>query len=261
MMRFMCTLVLLRRPHHAWPLILAANRDEVAGRPWRPPARHWQDHADVTAGLDELADGTWLGISDRGLISAVLNRPGTLGPEAHKRSRGELPLAALDYESADAAMEALTHLNPDAYRPFNLLVADAHQAFLLTHEADTNRISSAPIPDGLHMITAHGLDHADQSARVAHYRPLFAAAAPPEPDSGNWQAWESLIACTDPAPGGGPHNAPHSAMCLNDADGFGTRSSSFIALAKPQQPPRLPIWRFCHGPPTTERWSDIALLA
>ena len=35
----MCTVVLLIRPGHAWPLILAANRDELLDRPWDPPAR------------------------------------------------------------------------------------------------------------------------------------------------------------------------------------------------------------------------------
>ena len=47
----MCTLVILRRPEAKWPLILAANRDELRSRPWRPPARHWQDRPDVVAGM------------------------------------------------------------------------------------------------------------------------------------------------------------------------------------------------------------------
>ena len=54
----MCTVVILRRPGHDWPLILATNRDEMTDRPWRPPGRHWPDRAEVTAGRDELAGGT-----------------------------------------------------------------------------------------------------------------------------------------------------------------------------------------------------------
>ena len=42
----MCTLVILRRPGHAWPLILGANRDEMKDRPWSPPGRHWPDRPD-----------------------------------------------------------------------------------------------------------------------------------------------------------------------------------------------------------------------
>jgi len=84
----MCTLVLLRRPGHQWPLILGANRDEMVGRPWKPPGRHWDDRPNVVAGLDELAGGSWLGVNDEGVVAAVLNRVGTLGPADGKRSRG-----------------------------------------------------------------------------------------------------------------------------------------------------------------------------
>ena len=88
----MCTLVLLRRPDHRWPLLLAANRDELANRPWAPPGRHWADRPEVTAGLDRTAGGSWLGMNDHGLVAAILNRRGSLGPAADKRSRGELVL-------------------------------------------------------------------------------------------------------------------------------------------------------------------------
>ena len=82
----MCTLVILRRPDHAWPLLFAANRDEMLERPWRPPARHWPDRPDVVAGRDELAGGTWLGVNDHGVGAAVLNRIGSLGQTTDKRS-------------------------------------------------------------------------------------------------------------------------------------------------------------------------------
>src|SRR5512134_529886 len=99
----MCTLVLLRRPADAWPLLIAANRDEMAERPWLPPERHWRDRPHVTAGLDLLGGGSWLGVNDTGVIAAVLNRINTLGPARGRRSRGELPLVAL---AAATAREA-----------------------------------------------------------------------------------------------------------------------------------------------------------
>jgi len=71
-----CTVVLLRRPTHAWPLILGANRDEMADRAWLPPARHWPDRRRVVAGLDRLAGGTWLGVNEFGVVATVLNRRG-----------------------------------------------------------------------------------------------------------------------------------------------------------------------------------------
>ena len=110
----MCTVVFLRRPDHRWPLIVAANRDELASRPWRPPARHWPDRRHVTAGIDELAGGTWLGMNDDGLVAGVLNRKNSLGPDAQLRSRGELPLEALDHADAVAAAAALAHIDPQS---------------------------------------------------------------------------------------------------------------------------------------------------
>ena len=126
----MCTVVLLRRPGSRWPLLLAANRDELKSRPWRPPGRHWPDRPDVVAGLDELAGGSWLGINDYGVVAAVLNRVGTLGPATGKRTRGELVLEALDHADAAAAAAALADLDPAAYRPFNLIVADQPRRLL-----------------------------------------------------------------------------------------------------------------------------------
>ena len=103
----MCTVIILRRPGHDWPLLLAANRDELIGRPWRAPARHWPDRPEIVGGLDEQAGGTWLAVNDSGLIAAILNRPGSLGPEAGKKSRGDLPLIAL--EATDLAKRGRTY--------------------------------------------------------------------------------------------------------------------------------------------------------
>ena len=129
----MCTLVILRRPGHRWPVLIGANRDEMIDRPSKPPCRHWPDRPEVVAGLDVLAGGSWLGINDWGVAAAVLNRHGSLGPATDKRSRGELVLEALDHADAIAAAEALSDLDPEAYRSFNLIVADESQGFWLRH--------------------------------------------------------------------------------------------------------------------------------
>ncbi len=99
----MCTVVILRRPGHDWPLIVAANRDEMAGRPSAAPARHWPDRPEVVGGLDRLAGGTWFGLNDYGVVAGVLNRSDSLGPKFGYRSRGELPLEALDHAEASVA--------------------------------------------------------------------------------------------------------------------------------------------------------------
>ena len=99
----MCTVVILRRPGHAWPTILGANRDEKLHRAWDPPAAWWPDRPGVVGGRDREAGGTWMAANATGVVAAVLNRPGSLGPAPGKRSRGELPLLALERATAEVA--------------------------------------------------------------------------------------------------------------------------------------------------------------
>src|SRR5215469_5884619 len=160
----MCTLVILRRPGHRWPVLIGANRDEMIDRPWKPPGRHWPDRPEVVGGLDLLAGGSWLGINDWGVAAAVLNRHGSLGPAADQRSRGELVLEALDHADAVAAAEALSHLDPAAYRTFNLIIADERDGFWLRHAGRT-RVELHPLKDGLSM-------------RAASRKPRRCASAP-----------------------------------------------------------------------------------
>lgn len=108
----MCTLVLLRRPGHRWPTLIAANRDEMLSRAWDSPGTHWPDRPGVVAGRDRLAGGSWLGCNAAGVTAAILNRTDSLGPAAGKRSRGELVLDALDHNDATDAADALAAIDP-----------------------------------------------------------------------------------------------------------------------------------------------------
>lgn len=246
----MCTVVLLRRPGHRWPLLLAANRDELEGRPSAPPGRHWEDRAHVVAGLDRLGGGSWLGLNDDGLVAAVLNRHGTLGPEPGKRSRGELVLDALDHAEAAVAAELLSALDPQAWRPFNLIVADAETAWWLRHAGD-GHIHAAAVPEGLSLLEAGELDD-PHSARTRRYRPLFRDAPPPDPDADDWSAWQALLADRRSETGD-----PRDAMCIVTDGPYGTRSSCLLALpADPLEPPR---WQHADGPPGEAPWQRVAL--
>jgi len=213
----MCTFVLLSRPGHAWPLLVAANRDESLARPWRPPAAHWPDRPGVVGGLDLLGGGTWMAARD-GMVAAVLNRRLSLGPAPGKRSRGQLPLDALRHSTALAAAHALAQEDAAAWRPFNLVLADRDAAFLL-RGLGVGRPEPVSLPPGLHMVTA--FDPNDlASARVRRHLPRFEAAAPPQPP--NWAPWCDIL--LDPSgPAGSEIHVPAS-------DGFGTVCSSLLEL-------------------------------
>lgn len=240
----MCTLVILRRPGHAWPLLFAANRDELLDRAWQPPARHWPDRPETVAGRDELAGGTWLGVNDHGVAAAVLNRLGSLGPTTGKRSRGELVLEALDHADASAAAEALTDLDGSAYRSFNLVIADNRDAYWV-RSTGTERVDVAPVPTGLSMITSGELNEAE-SARLCNFLGPFRNAAAPDIEAGDWSAWEALLASRlyDAAA-----DDPTEAMCIVTDRGYGTVSSSLIALPSPELAEQGTIWRFAPGCP------------
>lgn len=249
----MCTVVTLRRPDHDWPLLLAANRDEMASRPWDPPARHWPDRANVVAGVDRLAGGAWLGVNDDGVVAAVLNRHDSLGPDPRLRSRGELALEALDHADAADAADALSHLDGASYRSFNLVVADNREAFWLK-SAGGGAVEARPMPEGLAMLTSRDLDD-PASARISRFAPRFAAAPAPDPGAGDWAAWQGLLGSTDHDPAAGPREA----MCISTAHGFATLSSSLIALPAVQHPERAPVWLFAPGPPSTTPYAAVPL--
>jgi uncharacterized protein with NRDE domain len=249
----MCTLVILRRPGHDWPLLLAANRDEMRSRPSRAPGRHWPDRPEVVAGLDVTGGGSWLGLNDHGLVAAVMNREGTLGPAPGKRSRGELVLEALDHAEAREAAGALADLHPAAYRPFNLVVADARDAYWLRH-GDDGEIRVWPIAPGLHMLASTELDDPHHARLAAHLARLRALAVP-EPQLDQWDAWKSLLASRDfPASAG-----PSAAMNLDLGNGFGTVSSSLIALSRLRGADAKALWLHADGPPDQAPFRPVAL--
>lgn len=250
----MCIVVILRRPEHAWPVIIGANRDEMRHRAWLPPGRHWDDRPDVVAGQDCVAGGSWLGVNDHGLVAAILNRRNSLGPAQDKRSRGELVLDALDHAEASSAADALSAINPDAYRTFNLLVADSYAAFWIRHDGE-NSIEAQPVPDGLSMITAHGLNDMT-CARVNHHLPRFANAPPPDLATGDAFAWEALLASERRAPDGDPK----SAMRIAGDGPFGTVNASIVALASPgRTTTSRTTLLFADGPPGVAPFEPIPL--
>lgn len=249
----MCTLVILRRSDHAWPLLIAANRDEMVDRAWQPPARHWPDRADVTGGLDELAGGTWLAVNDSGVAAAILNREGSLGPTLDKRTRGELVLEAVDHADAAAAAEAMAALDGSAYRSFNLIVADNRDAFWI-RSTEAPAVEVFDIPPGLHMITSRELDDTE-SVRIGRFLPRFRSAEEPDVDGEDWSSWESLLATrlrdSD--------EDPRETMCIVTDLGYGTVSSTLIALPSAAQPDADPVWRFAAGRPDQTPYETVTL--
>jgi uncharacterized protein with NRDE domain len=137
----MCLILFAWQQHPDYPLIVIANRDEYYARPSRDA--HWWDDADIFAGRDLEAGGTWLGVNRRGHFAAVTNvrEPGAMTPG--KRSRGDLPrdyLAGSD--DAETCLRQLQTRDQD-YAGFNLLLGDARALwFYSNREHEIHRIEA-----------------------------------------------------------------------------------------------------------------------
>jgi uncharacterized protein with NRDE domain len=251
----MCTVVLLRRPGHDWPLLLGANRDELISRPWLAPARHWPERRHVVAGIDQLAGGTWLALNDDGVCACILNRQNSLGPAADKRSRGELPLEAVDHAEAREAAKALAALDPASYRSFNLIIADANNAYWLrsTGEADS-AIDVTDIPAGVSMITARDLND-PQSPRIQRHLSRFQTAPVPDPETDDWFTWQGLLATRTTA----SNDDGRAAMNITTLGDFATVSSSLIALPRRDRHASKAKWQFCSGRPDQQPYLPVDL--
>jgi uncharacterized protein with NRDE domain len=168
----MCTLIVLHRCLPGRPLVVAANRDEFLDRPADGPALRSSKAGPIVAPLDLEAGGTWVGVSARGVFAGLTNlRPaarearavGDLGSEStaesfiesgkrfqsELRSRGEVVMMALEAKSAADAIRALSKLEKDTYNPFQLLVADGHDAWLIVYRGSSRAVALEP---GAHIV-------------------------------------------------------------------------------------------------------------
>lgn len=135
----MCLIVFSLRQHPAFPLVVAANRDEFFRRP--TSAMEWwtSDIAgrDVLAGRDLLSGGTWLAVDAEGRVSAVTNVR-EADPTPGPRSRGELPLMALAEDCG--TLESRLRAQKGQYSGFNLVSLDTqHGWYFSNHDASPGR--------------------------------------------------------------------------------------------------------------------------
>lgn len=221
----MCLIVLAWQAHEAYPLIVAANRDEFLNRP-AAPAHWWTDAGDILAGRDLEAGGTWMGLSRHGRFAALTNYRDPSRHVAGAPSRGALVRMALEH---DVGAEAtLQHLASDsaAYAAFNLLVGDGRSLGVL--ESTTGRVRM--LEPGIYGLSNHLLD--TPWPKLKKTRDGLHALLPRLPDD---DAVLALLRDGTPAPD--PH-LPDTGVSLEwerwlspafiRAPGYGTRCSSLV---------------------------------
>ena len=199
-----------------------------------------------------------MGINDAGLFAGVLNRQNSLGPKDGFRSRGELPLKILECHNSEDAAEVITNLNPELYRPFNMVFADSSNAywFKLFLRNDSYSTHLERVPVGVSIITSGDLNDLS-SPRIRAYLPKFRTAREPDPETGNWSDWKLLLSSSrnDRICGS------RGGMVLPIESGFGTISSSLIALPSTHYVKKnsatRPIFLFAPGSPVNTQYKNI----
>jgi hypothetical protein len=222
----MCTVLLRFRPGAAWPVLLAAVRDEFVRRAWDPPAYHWSGaSAGLIGGRDREALGTWLAVDPGGhAVAAVLNGARLpLPADGVRPSRGDLPLSVLNGSGV-----------PDDERlnGFHLLRATLRTAEVWSWDgvARTHRV----LEPGDHIIVNLGVD-AEADPTVTHFWPLLRALPDPvlpAPDvatAAAWGAWVDLLT------GDGLDPADPRALLVRHSFGdavYGSTSATLVALGQ-----------------------------
>jgi hypothetical protein len=236
-----CLIALLHRAIDAAPVLVAANREERYDRPSDPPAAR-PGPPRVMCGLDREAGGTWLGVSEAGVLVAVTNRPEPPRPDG-ARSRGLLCrelLAAAD--AVAAADRAVTTVRSGRYAGVNVVCADRATA-VVVHGA--GRPAAVPLGPGLHLL-ANGDVNRDDDGRIDAARRLFGRAST--------TTVEGFLDVGATVCGWTGRSDPAVPIVLRGAAG-GTVSSDLVAVTAD---PARSVWRHAEGPPDRTPYSDLS---
>jgi uncharacterized protein with NRDE domain len=228
----MCVIALAWRAHPRWRLVLAGNRDEFHARPSAALAR-WTE-AGIIAGRDREAGGTWLGVNAEGRCSVVTNVRDPRDAQTGL-SRGLLVTDFLTGADDAATHSARLQRVAADYRPFNLLIFDATQAFHIGNRPQPNVHA---LSDGIHGLSNATLDTpwpktrrlcarlqawidaSSASSGAEDFATLFAALAD-----------ETVAADTDlPDTGIGLERERWLSSAFIRGESYGTRASTVVAI-------------------------------
>ena len=260
----MCLLITLFQVVPGAPLVVAANRDERMDRPAVPAAVLREDEPRIVGGRDLLAGGTWLAVSERGVVAGLTNQPAAGGRDPSKRSRGELPIASARHDDAAAAVDALVgEVDPASYNPCWMLVGDRDRLFSVAIAPGSSKPEVEELEPGLHVLENASLRAG--SAKAAFVRGLVeqGLAAPPGPGpAATAQILRMVLADHRPAlaepridPSGRLWPASLTAACVH-ADGYGTRSSAIVTVPATG----LPSILVADGKPCETPMRDVSVL-
>jgi uncharacterized protein with NRDE domain len=254
-----CLLIFAWHDVPAYPLIVAANRDEQLDRPAHSLTVLREQGPRTLGGRDDLAGGTWLAVNEHGVVAGLTNRPSPGGRDLTKRSRGELPLMAAAHRTADEGVAALAQsVLPGQYNPAWLLVGDRESLYYVELTVE-QPLSFRRLSPGIHVLENVALG--EPSPKVDRVRSQLTAS---ESTGGRW--WEALPSVladhagpasvdTDASGTDAVVRPPATLASCVHTDDYGTRSAAVILV--PAQVGGLPEVLVADGPPCTTPFGDV----
>ncbi|NTX13513.1 NRDE family protein [Myxococcus sp. CA056] len=260
----MCTIIILRQVHPEWPLVLAANRDELLVRPATGPQVLLESPRAV-GGRDVERGGTWMGVTNEGLFVGLTNQRGGQARGPAPRSRGEVVLQALGAGTVEGIERYLDTLSGEDFLPFNLLYGDARTLRVAYARPGQSRLRREDVPPGIHVLPNDVLD-STELPKVQRARKL-AEGLVHEPWSRFEGGLKALLADdllppleALPAQLSGesfPQDFRQQlqALCIH-TPAYGTRSSAIVALA----PGRVGHYLTTEARPCEGPWQDVTAM-
>ena len=269
----MCTVIVDFNPtRERCPIVVATNRDELLGRSAEDP-RIWPGRPTMLAPVDLQRQGTWIGVNEHGVFAALTNRVDVASvwdpkdPEK-MRSRGQLVRIALQHRTAADAIAAVASLPARAYNGYNLVIVDAHEAFIVRgggiEGAEHPSIERQSDKPGLLIVTNLGIGpkHSPRAEAIMALwerdREILLSEAP------HRATWNQLLTIHDPDP---HHDScwmkRMASTCIHRPaeENYGTRSSAFITLS-PKWGAYGAEWRYWHrdGHACSGPWDRVRTL-
>ncbi|MHC5065803.1 MAG: NRDE family protein [Planctomycetota bacterium] len=237
----MCLLILLNGIAEGYPLLVASNRDEQRSRASSPPGLRVGERRRILAPRDRVAGGTWIGVNDLGHFACLTNLV-SAEQVVGERSRGQIPILALDQQDLDAAMQAVqSEVGQARYAGFQLMLADGRDTLVLEHEAGQVNLQRSPgwasVISNEHRLgelEIPGLEALEDPALLLDERLELLA--------------EVLL----------DQGEQSGHRILKKGGEYGTVSSSLMAI-DPASPATL-IWRYAKGPPDEARYMNYGNL-
>lgn len=149
----MCLILVAWRAHPDYPLVVAANRDELHTRAARA-AGWWEQEPKILAGRDLVAGGTWLAVTRDGQFAALTNYHDPTHQRQSAPSRGALVPMMLGSPLPVRARLAQLSRIAEGYNSFNLIFSDAGE--LAVYESVTGR--ARVLGAGVYGLSNHLLD-------------------------------------------------------------------------------------------------------